>query len=393
MKFEWLVAKRYLWSKRRHPFVGVVSMISMAGIAVGVAALIIVLAVMNGFDEQMKDSVIGLRAHVTIERDGDFSQYAPLEQRLEKSGLASGVSSYVEGQALLQSGEWGTGILLRGVDTRREKRVSKFYQYVKQGTLTDAPGGIVVGSELAQHSGLILGSHVLLATQALGKPVPFVVQGIFTSGMYEYDSNLAFLNLADAQKVFNMKTGVTGLSLYLKNADEADTVKKKLQAALGGPYHVRTWMDMNRTLFSAVKLEKLVMFLILALIILVASLNIAGSLTILVMDKTKDVGILRALGASPMSLVKIFALDGLVLGLLGAGGGFVVGTGVCFLLKKYPIISLPREVYYIDRLPVKMNPMDVFWVLLVAVGLSFVSAFYPAFTAGRLDPVKALRYE
>ena len=393
MTFEWLVARRYLWSKRRHPFVGVVSLISVVGIAVGVGALIVVLAVMNGFDDQMKTSIIGLRAHLVVEKDTDFSEWAAVERNIEKSGLASGVSTYVEGQALLQSGEWGTGVLVRGIDTRREKTVSRFYQYVKQGTLSDRADGVVLGAELAHHAGLHIGSRVLIATQAMDKPVPLVVEGIFTSGMYEYDANLAFVNLPCAQKIFNMKSSVSGLSVYLKDADRAEAVKTKFHEFLGLRYRVRTWSDMNRTLFSALKLEKIVMFLILALIILVASLNIAGSLTILVIDKTKDVGILRALGAAPASLVKIFAMDGLVLGLLGATGGLAAGSAICFILKKTRLVELPPEIYYIDRLPVKMNASDTLWVVAVAVGLSLVSAFYPAITAGRLDPVKALRYE
>ena len=211
--------------------------------------------------------------------------------------------------------------------------------------------------------------------------------------MYEYDANLIFLNLKNAQAIFDLKNSVSGVSIYLKNAEEAERVKKELHAKMGYPFYVRTWMDLNRTLFSALKLEKIVMFFILALIILVACLNIAGSLTILVMDKTKDIGILKALGAAPASLMKIFALDGLALGFLGAGAGLVSGVGICFVLKHYKIIELPREIYYVDRLPVQMNTGDTLWVILVAVILSFLSALYPAWVAGRLDPVKALRYE
>ncbi len=393
MSFEWLVAKRYLWSKRRHPFVGVVSTISVIGIAVGVAALIVVLAVMNGFDQDMKERIIGLRAHLVIEKEGEFREAAAVTQQLEKAGIAAGIAPYVEGQALFQSGEWGTGVMVRGIDTARERKVSRFYQYVKEGTLSEKADGVVIGSELAHSAGLRIGSKVRLATQTMDKPVPLVVEGIFTTGMYEYDSNLIFINLPNAQKFFNRTGQVSGLSVYLKDADHAEEAKKRIRGFFGYPYQVRTWMDMNRTLFSALKLEKTVMFLILALIILVASLNIAGSLTILVMDKTKDIGVLRALGAPPISLVKIFAMDGLVLGLLGAGSGLLAGTGVCWILKKYSFVELPREIYYIDRLPVKMNPSDTLWVIAVAVVLSFVSAFYPAFVAGRLDPVKALRYE
>ncbi len=391
MSFEWLVAKRYLWSKRRHPFVGVVSLISVVGIAVGVAALIVVLAVMNGFDEDMKARIIGLRAHLTVEKNGDFAEWPAVSKKIQDAG--AGAAAYVEGQALLQAGEWGTGILVRGVDTRAEKKVSRFFDYIKEGTLSERPDGIVLGNELAKRAGLALGSSVQLATQNLDKPAQLIVEGIFSTGMYEYDSNLAFVNLKKSQKLFGLGESVSGLSLYLKDAGKADAAKADVRRLLSAPFEVRTWMDLNQTLFSALALEKLVMFLILALIILVASLNIAGSLTILVMDKTKDVGILRALGAPPSSLIKIFAFDGLVLGLAGAGSGLAAGCGVCWLLKKYSFIQLPKEIYYIERLPVKMDPADTLWVIAVAVALSLLSAFYPALTAGRLDPVKALRYE
>ncbi len=392
MSFEWLVAKRYLWSKRRHPFVGVVSAISVVGIAVGVAALIVVLAVMNGFDEEMRERIIGLRAHLTVEKRGEFLDWPAAAQKLQKDGV-SGAAAYVEGQALLQTGDWGTGVLVRGVDTAAEKKVSRFFDYVKQGTLSDRPDGVVIGHELAKRAGVKIGSPVMLATQSMDKPAALVVEGIFTTGMYEYDSNLAFVNLKNGQKFFGLGQGVSGLSVYLKDAEGAEAAKLELRRVLGPLYDVRSWMDMNETLFSALALEKLVMFLILALIILVASLNIAGSLTILVMDKTKDVGILRALGAAPASLVKIFAMDGLVLGLLGASSGLALGYGVCWVLKNYEFVKLPKEIYYIERLPVQMNPADTLWVITVAVGLSLLSSFYPAITAGRLDPVKALRYE
>jgi len=393
LSYEWFVAKRYLWSKRRHPFVGVVSTISVLGISVGVAALIVVLAVMNGFDEDLKERIIGTRAHLVIEKEGGLADYESLAGKLSLNPLIAGAAPFVEGQALVQKDEWGAGVLVRGVDLDRERTVSKFFSYLTKGSLSDREDGVVVGSELARRFRLDIGSKILVLSQSSKKPSAFIVEGLFTSGMYDYDANLVFLNLKNAQKLFELKNAVSGVSVALKKAELASDVKQKIQNALGYPYAVRTWMDMNRTLFGALALEKIVMFLILALIILVACLNIAGSLTIMVMDKTKDIGVLKALGAGRSSLMKIFAFDGLTIGTIGASAGFLVGGALCFLLKKYKFVDLPSDIYYFNRLPVRIDFFDTALVLFVAVFLSFISSLYPAFMAGRLDPVKALRYE
>ncbi|OIO36177.1 MAG: hypothetical protein AUJ72_06095 [Candidatus Omnitrophica bacterium CG1_02_46_14] len=393
MNYEFFVAKRYLWSKRRHPFVGVLSTISVLGISVGVAALIVVLAVMNGFDQDLKNRIIGTHAHLVIEKEGVFDNYEDLIGRLEKNSLIKGAAPFVEAQALIQKDEWGAGVLVRGLDTKKEKNVSKFSEYLKEGRLAAKSDSVVVGSELAKRFHLRIGDLISALSQDAKAPVKFHVDGFFTSGMYEYDANLIFLNLDSAQKLFGMGNSVSGISIALQDPEKADLVKRKIQEVWKFPYDVRTWMDMNKTLFGALKLEKIVMFLILALIIFVACLNIAGSLTILVMDKTKDIGVLKSLGSTPSSLRNIFAVDGLWVGLTGSTIGLVTGAGICFLLKRYSFIDLPKEIYYMDRLPVQMNVVDDCFILCVAVILSFVSAIYPAVIAGQLDPVKALRYE
>lgn len=393
MSYEWWLAKRYIWSKRRHPFVGVTSTVSILGIIVGVAALIAVLAVMNGFDEELKARIIGMRSHLVIEKETEFRNWPILVRQLSKIDSITGASAYVEGQAFLQKADWGQGVLVRGIDPAREKSVSKFFGYLVQGNLTNDANGVVIGQELARRLGVGVGSEVSLLSQTIKKPMICRVEGIFASGMYEYDANLIFMNLKSAQNLFQMKEAVTGISIFLKDAEKATSVKKAMQTKLRHPYFVRTWMDMNKTLFGALELEKFVMFLILTLIIVVACLNIAGSLTLMVMDKTKDIGILKALGSTPASVRKIFAFDGLIVGGLGAGGGLLAGLLICIVLTNYSFIKLPAEIYYMEKLPVKMQGLDTIAIVGMALFLSFISSLYPAILAGRLEPVKALRYE
>lgn len=392
MSLELFIAKRYLRSKRRHPFVGVVSLISVAGIAVGVAALIATLAVMNGFDSDLKSRIIGLHAHLVIERQGGVADWKALSAHARGDRDVLAAAPFIEGQALIETGGFAAGVLIRGIDPEAEKGVSKFDQYVIRGKFSGRPNGAVVGLELAKRAGLELGSVFRIATQETDKPFEAKVEGIFSSGMYDYDANLVFLGEADARRLFK-SSGALGLSVAVRDADRADAIKQRLAARLGPGYSVRSWMDLNRTFFAALKLEKITMFVILALIILVASLNIAGSLTILVMDKTRDIGVLKAIGLESGRVAKIFAWDGLILGLLGAGTGLALGLGICWVLQKFRIVDLPKDIYYIEKLPVLVNISDVAWVVGTAVALSFLSALYPAITAVKLDPVKALRSE
>ncbi len=394
MGAETFIAGRYLWSGRRHPFVGIINLVSIAGISLGVAILIIVMAVMNGFDQDLKDRLIGMRSHLSVEREGPFTEHERVIGFLKKTEGVRAASPFVQGEAVIQKGEWGAGILVRGVDTRREKSVSKLYGYFTEGTLPDRAGAAAIGSVLADKARLALGSEFSILSGSSKKPMTFRVEGIFSSGMYEYDERLVFMGLKDAQELFGIAPAVSGLSVRLEDADGAARDRNRIQKGLGREYFVMSWMDMNKALMGALRLEKTVMFLILALIILVASLNVAGSLTILVISKTKDIGVLKALGMTSFDLVKVFALNGFFLGAGGALAGLAAGMGGCYLIQRYGFVEMPKEIYFgVERLPVSVDFHDVLAVLGVAVALGFFSSFYPALMAGRLDPVKALRYE
>lgn len=390
----WLIARRYLWSKRRHPFVGVLSTVSILGVAVGVGALIVVLGVMDGFDQDLKSRLIGMRAHLIVEKEGPFFEQNRVIARFRRDPRVTSASSYVEGQALLQRGEWGAGVMVRGIEAGKGEAAGAFARYLKKGGFSGAPDAIVLGAELAKLAGASVGDEVELLSPNIDKPMKFRIEGLFSSGMFDYDAHFVVMGVPAAQTLFKMDRQVSGVSVFLKDAEKAQDLRRDARQWLRAPFVVRTWIDLNKTLFAALKLEKLVMFLILGLIILVACLNIAGSLTILVMDKTRDLGVLKAIGATPGFLVRVFAFEGLLIGSLGSGAGFAIGGGLCALLKKYPIIQLPPEIYYgIDRLPVSLNPRDVAAVVGLGLVLTFLSALYPAFLAAKLDPVKALRYE
>lgn len=391
MGFEGMIASRYLKTKRHHPFVGVISSISVLGIAVGVAALIVVLAVMNGFDEDLKSRIIGIYSHLVIEREGAFKDYEEQTLRLSQERDIEAVAPYIQRQALVQVKGQSMGVLLRGIDPQRESRVSDFLSYIETGSPPHE--GVLIGSVLARRLNVVIGDRLSFLTGIKQKPSFLKVEGIFNSGVYEYDQNLAVVNLTKAQELYLMKDEASGLSARVKDPQKALAVKHRLSGHWRYPFYIRTWSEMNRSLFEALKLEKTVMFVILALIVLVGCFNIIGTLTLLVMDKTKEIGILKALGAGSFSIVRVFIRLGLSLGVLGTLVGGFTGAGLCLLLSRYPIIKLPPDVYYVDRLPVRMNFADMGTIVASALLLSFISTLYPAVFASRLQAVKALRYE
>jgi lipoprotein-releasing system permease protein len=298
-----------------------------------------------------------------------------------------------------------TGIVVKGIRPSDEVRVNRLGSYMKEGSLDLSGGGIVLGSELASRLGLRVGDSVWLVSPAAfgskagGEPsggkggAAFKVAGIFTSGMYEYDSGLAYIDLAAAQEFMGAGSLVSGAGIRVTDPLKVAETRRALQMGPCRQQSVRTWMDLNRNLIAALKLEKTVMFIILTLIVMVACFNIASSLIMTVLEKTRDIGILKAIGATDVNIMGIFSTQGVLIGSVGTALGAALGLAACWCLKTYRFISLPKEIYYIDRLPVRMDPYDISLIVIVSVLISLVASIYPAYRASKLDPVEALRYE
>jgi len=383
-------------TRRKEKFISLISIISILGIAIGVMALIVVIAVMSGFDKDLHDKVIGNYAHINLMgfKAIDNNEYENISRIVRANTQVKGISPYIQGQVLLKESNRYFAVGLRGIVPSEQSQVTKLKEYLVAGSLENlAAGGIIIGKELAAYLGLGLNSNLTLQSP-LGKQYTLKIAGIFNSGMYDYDLNLVFTNLKSSQDIFGMPDQISAVAIKLDNPDLAPAVRKDLAAALRFNYTLKTWMEANQNFFAALALEKLTMFIILTLIILVASFNIISTLIVMVVEKTKDIGILRALGMSAFSIRKIFIYQGLIIGALGTLLGGLGGALLCFLLKKYQFIKLPQDIYYIDRLPVAIQVWpDIVLIIMSALVIILVATIYPASRASGLKPVEALRYE
>lgn len=396
MRTELFISWRYLATKRKEKFISLISVISVLGIAIGVAALIVVIAVMTGFDKDLRDKIIGNYAHITITsfKGIDAGEYENIVKKINHYPHVQGLSPYVQGQVLVKEDNRFFAVGLKGIDPQRETGVTKIKQYITSGSIDNlGPGEIIVGKELAAYLAVAPGS-VLTIYSPLGKQYSLKVAGTFASGMYDYDMNLAFTGLSTAQDILGMNGRLSAISVKLDNLYLAEKARKELSATLGWDYNLKTWAEANANFFAALKLEKLTMFIILTLIVLVAAFNIASTLIVMVVEKTKDIGILKALGMTEAAIRKIFTYEGLTIGTLGIFLGALTGAGLCALLEKYQFIKLPQDIYYIDKLPVSIEFWpDIVLIILAAMAITLISTIYPASKAASLKPVEALRYE
>jgi lipoprotein-releasing system permease protein len=412
MRFELFVAVRYLRAKRRQAVVGVITIISIVGVAAGVASLIIALAITNGMRRDLQDRLLGSTAHVQLMRvasDG-IRDWRNLTARLEKVPHVTAASPGLYEQVLISRGARSGGALIEGIVPADERRVSDLLSTVTIGSAAaldpgaqdpTAPPPIVIGKDLAESIDATVGSTVLI-TSPQGELTPlglipkfqrFRVVGIFHSGFYQYDSAMGFMSLADSQRLFGEPDVVSVISFKVDDLDRADAIGREIEKAAGPGYLTTNWMEQNRPLFRALRLEQIVTFIVIGLIVCVAALNILTALTMMVMEKNRDIAVMLSFGVRPQQIRTIFLLQGLLIGVVGTGLGLIAGYTLSWLGGHYRFIHLSAEVYSIDYLPFAIRWTDGLIVAAVALAVSLLATLYPSASAARILPAEALRYE
>lgn len=409
MKFELFVALRYLKAKRRQAAISVVTAISVVGVMAGVAALVIALAVNNGFRQELQSKLLGATANVNLIRsqnDG-IHHYDALAERLSKLPHVVADAPALYEQALISNRQRSSGVIIKGVDVDRELKVCDLLDRLTAGSLRglsetypDADP-IIIGKELARTLGATVGDTVMI-TSPQGTLTPFGnvpkyrnfrVVGIFDSGFFDFDAQWAFTNLNAAQRLFDLRNVVSVIEFKLDDVYRADSVAETIRKAVGPGFGTTTWVDQNHALFSALKLERLVTILTIGLIVLVAALNIFIMLAMLVMDKNRDIAVLKSMGAKKRQIWTVFTLHGILIASVGTLLGLILGYGGSWLGEAYHLIPLQADVYGLSYVPFIPRPWDGLWITVAVLGISFLSAFYPSFSAARLDSAEILRYE
>ena len=413
LPLEIFVGLRYTRAKRRNHFISFISLISMLGIALGVMALIVVLSVMNGFENELRGRILGMVSHVTISSfRGPLEDWQSLREKTLENPEVVGAAPYVEAEAMITNLSSVSGALIRGIDPALEVDVSDIHQHMKYGKLSDLVAGdygIILGSGLANTLDVVPGDHVTMVTpQVTASPLGFLprlrrfeVVGIFEIGVYEYDRSSALIHYKDASRLFRLNGGVNGLRLKLADLDLAPMVRQELKQSIGLQYWVSDWTLRHANYFKAVRTEKTVMFIILSLIVAVAAFNIVSTLVMVVTDKQADIAILRTLGMSPGSIMWVFMVQGTLIGLIGTLAGLASGVAVAShidvivpaLEQFFHTQFLPRGVYPITDLPSEMKQSDIVRITLLSFGISVVATLYPALRASKTRPAQALSYE
>jgi len=415
MKYELFIGLRYLRARRRETFISLITVISLLGVMLAVMTLNVVMSVMSGFEETLRDRLLGINAHIALVRSGEPMREHEriLAEVLKEPGVVAAAPT-IYGQVMITSGSRVSGVVVRGVDPDRVNGVVNIQSYIKQGDLNGLKSqhpvqvedrtvllpGIILGERLANQLGIFPGSPVQVVSP-LGSPtaigvIPkvrrFVVAGILKSGMSEIDSTLVFMGLAEAQKFFELPGAVTNIEMRVENVNQSRQIAERIQRRLGYPYFAEDWTRLWPNLFSALELEKTVYFLVLLLMVLIGAFNIVSTLVMVVMEKKKDIAILRAMGATQKSIRKIFLLKGCLIGTVGTTLGVMLGLAVCGLISQYEF-KLPDGVFLISTVPVRIYLGNFVLVAFASFVVSLLASIYPARQAAKLDPVEILRYE
>jgi len=407
LPYQLFIAFRYLKSKKKHKGISVNTLISVGGVAVGVMALLVVLSVMSGFHEDLQKKILGVRAHIIItDLRGTMPEYKNVLEAIKGEEHVVSAAPFVFGQTMVSLENRAHGVFLRGIVPEEEIETTEILHLIKEGDIADLKeqdgiSGILIGKELSRSIGAYTGDIVNVISPVgeigplgmLPKVRKFRVAGVFEVGMFEFDLNLVLTNIKPAQEFFGMNGEISGIEIKLDDIYKAPLVRESLKGKLAFPLTARDWMQMNRNLFSALKLEKFAMFVALILIILVASFNIISNLIMNVIEKKREIAILKAMGATNNGIMAIFMMQGLLIGIVGTVIGVIGGYLLSYIINAYEIIKLPADVYYLSHLPVKMKLFDFAVVSLSAILISFIATIYPAWQAAKLDPVEPLRYE
>jgi lipoprotein-releasing system permease protein len=416
MKYEWFIGLRYLKARRQETFISLITVISILGVMIGVMTLNIVMAVMTGFEETLRDRLLGINAHIALIKSGDqLRDYEKLVDQIRRENGVVAASPSIYGQVMLTAGPRVAGVVVRGVDPDRVNEVIDIQKYMTAGSLQNLKQpqslrvddrtvllpGLIVGSRLANQLGVFPGSP-LQVVSPLGSPtaigvIPkvrrFIVVGIFKTDMSEIDSTLVFMNLKDAQKFFELEDAATNIEIRVKDVYQARQIADDIQRQLGFPYFAEDWSRLWPNLFSALRLEKTVYFLVLLLMVLVGAFNIVSTLIMVVMEKRKDIAILQSMGATRESIRRIFLFKGCVIGVVGTTLGVLLGLAVCLLIQKYRFIELPKDVFLISTVPVRIYLSNYLLVAFASLLVCLLASIYPARQAAKLDPVEIIRYE
>lgn len=417
MKYELFIGLRYLLARRSETFISLITVISILGVTISVITLNVTVAVMTGFEEAIRDRLLGVNAHILLFKSGEYlDEYQELIPKLMQEEGVQSVAPTVFGQAIITSGSRVSGVVLRGIDPgEKDEGIVAIRRFITEGSLqglktlhkvqikdryVELPG-VILGIRLAGQLGVMVGEPIQVLSP-LGNPTPlgvipkvrrFVVAGLFDSGWSEYDSSLAYMYLSDAQQFFELGDVVTNIGIRVKDVDQAQEIARRIQQGLGFPYMTEDWSRLWPNLFSALRLERWVYILVLLLMVLIAAFNIISTLIMMVMEKRRDIAILQSMGATRSGIRRIFLIKGCVIGAVGTVLGVVLGLGICLLIQRYQFIELPRDVFLVSTVPVSISAGYFVLVAGASFLICLLASIYPARQAARLDPVEIIRYE